>query len=371
MKIPKQNLRIPGPAPCPPDVLEAMSGAMINHRGPEFKALIHSATERLKRVFMTANDLYILTASGTGALEASLVNTLAPGDKVLAAVTGSFGKRYADMAETLGAEVRRLEFEWGTAADPLAVRTALEGDPGVKAVLVTHNETSTGVTNDLEAISAVVKGEFNKLLLVDAISSLGCVPLPVDEWRCDVVATASQKGFLTPPGLSFISFGPAAWEARQSVGVRGFYFDLATAQTYLERGQTPFTPNLPLFYALDLSLDRLLAQGQEETYARHAYFGEMVRDGVKALGLSLLADEATASNTVTAVRVPDGVDGKALTEALRTEHGVVVAGGLGPLEGRIFRIGHMGAVTEAEITGLMDALRVALPAVGFKAAARP
>ena len=366
MKIPRQNLRIPGPVPCPPEVMEAMGNPMINHRGPEFKDLLYSTTDRLKQVFMTANDLYILTASGTGALEASLVNTLSPGDKVLAAVAGLFGQRYADMAETLGAQVTRLEFEWGTAVDPAALRAALEANPEVKAVLVTHNETSTGVTNDLETIAAIVKGEFDTLLLVDAISSLGCIPLPVDRWGCDVVATASQKGFLVPPGLSFISFSPRAWEAQRKATVRGFYFDLATAQSYLERGQTPFTPSLSLFYALDLALDTLLAQGLEETYTRHAYFGQMTREGVRALGLSLLPDERWASNTVTAVRIPEGVDGKALTDTLRTEHGVVVAGGLGKLEGKIIRIGHMGTVSEEEIRGFLEALRATLPTVGFK-----
>ena len=366
MKFPMQNLRIPGPTPCPPEIMEAMSSPMINHRGPEFKELIHSVTERLKQVFATTGDVYIFTASGTGALEASLVNTLSPGNKVLAAVTGSFGQRYADMAETAGAEVTRLEFEWGTAVDMAVLQSALEADPDIKAVLVTHNETSTGVINDLEAISGIVKGEFDKLLLVDAISSLGCVPLPVDRWRCDVVATASQKGFLVPPGLSFISFSPRAWEAKREVTCKSYYFDLDTAQSYLERGQTPFTPNLSLFYALDLALDTLLAQGSEETYTRHAYFGDMIRQGVKELGLTLLADDSCASDTVTAVRIPEGMDGKALVDTLRKEHSVVVAGGLGKLEGKIFRIGHLGAVAEDEIKGFLKALRETIPALGFK-----
>ncbi len=367
MKIPKQNLRIPGPTPCPDEIMELMSSPMINHRGPEFKELLYSVTERLKRVFQTGNDLYILTASGTGALEASLVNTLSPGDEVIAAVTGSFGRRYADMAEAVGASVTRLDFEWGTAADVPTIRQALEAQPDVKAVLVTHNETSTGVINDLEAIAAVVKGEFDKLLLVDAISSLGCVSLPVDRWRCDVVATASQKGFLTPPGLSFISFGPEAWEARKSATATSFYFDLATTQTYLERGQTPFTPNLPLFYALDRSLDVLLEEGLEETYTRHAYFGDMTRRGVKALGLQLLPDDHCASNTVTAVRIPSSIDAKALVNTLRLEHGVVVGGGLGELEGKIIRIGHLGAVLEPDIIDCLEALGKTLESMGFRA----
>ena len=366
MKIPNQNLRIPGPTPCPEDIMELMSSPMINHRGPEFKTLLFSVTDRLKRVFQTANDLYVLTASGTGALEASLVNTLSPGDRVIAAVTGSFGSRYADMAEAVGAAVTRLDFEWGTDVDVPTLRQALESNPTTKAVLVTHNETSTGVVNDLEAISNLVKGEFGKLLLVDAISSLGCVPLPVDRWRCDVVATASQKGFLTPPGLSFISFGPEAWQARESATATSFYFDLVTAQSYLEKGQTPFTPNLSLFYALDRSLDVILAEGLEETYTRHAYFADMTRRGVKALGLELLPDERCASNTITAVRVPDGIDAKALTDTLRLEHNVVVAGGLGRLEGKIIRIGHLGAVAESDIAGCLQALGKTLTSMGFK-----
>ncbi len=366
MYFPKQNLRIPGPTPCPDDIMELMSSPMINHRGPEFKELLFSVTDRLKRVFQTENDLYVLTASGTGALEASLVNTLSPGEEVIAAVTGSFGSRYADMAAAMGASVTRLDFEWGTDVDVATLRQALESQPDARAVLVTHNETSTGVVNDLEAISAVVKGEFNKLLLVDAISSLGCVPLPVDRWRCDVVATASQKGFLTPPGLSFISFGPEAWEARKSATAAGSYFDLVAAQSYLEKGQTPFTPNLPLFYALDRSLDVILGEGLEETFTRHAYFADMTRRGVKDLGLELLPEDRCASDTITAVRIPESVDGKALVDTLRLEHGVVVAGGLGKLEGKIIRIGHLGAVSESDIVECLEALGKTLDAMGFQ-----
>jgi aspartate aminotransferase-like enzyme len=345
--------------------MDALTNPLINHRGPEFKDLLYSTTDRLKKVFMTDNDLYILTASGTGALEAALVNTLSPGDKVLAAVAGIFGQRFADMAETHGARVTRVEFEWGQAIDSQALRDALKSDPEIKAVLLTHNETSTGVTNDLETLAAIVKEEFDKLLLVDAISSLGCIPLPVDRWNCDVVATASQKGFLVPPGLSFISFSPRAWEAHKTATMTRFYFDMTVTQCYLERGQTPFTPGLPLFYALDLALDMLLAKGMEETFAHHAYFGRMTREGVRSMGLSLFPEESCASNTVSAIRVPQGVDGKALADALRTEHGVVVAGGLGHLEGKIFRVGHMGAVEEAEIQGFLSALRAALAKMGF------
>ena len=366
MKLPRQNLRLPGPTPVPPEVTEATGGPMINHRGPEFKEIIIDLTEKLKRVCMTQNDLYILTASGTGCLEAAVVNTLSPGDKVLGVTVGSFGDRFAEMAQAYGARVSRLEFPWGSAADPEAIRDALAKDPEIKAVLVTHNETSTGVTNDLESISQVVKEEFDKLLLVDAVSSLGCVALPVDQWKCDMVGTACQKGLLAPPGLSIICVSPQAWEANKEAKMPRYYFDLATAQRYLERGQTPWTPNLPLFYGLMVAVDLLLEEGMGHVFERHGQIAQMTREGVKALGLELLADPRHASDTVTAVKLPVGVDGEQLTELLRLERNVVVAEGLGKLAGKIFRIGHMGHVKEEDIQETLDALSWALPKVGFK-----
>lgn len=365
MNIPRQNLRIPGPIPCPPEVMDALTSPMINHRGPEFKELLDSITSRLKKVFMTEHDLYIFTSSGTGALEASLTNTLSPGDRVLAVITGSFGQRYADMAEAYGAEVIRLDFEWGKPADPDIVSAALDNESGIKAVMVTHNETSTGVTNDLEAISKRVKARPETLLLVDAISSLGCIPLPVDSWSCDVVAAGSQKGLLIPPGLSFITFSPLAWEAQKNAKMPRFYFDVAAAQRYLERGQTPYTPAESLFYGLDKALDILLGLGMESIFINHAYTAEMTRKGIKNLGLELLPDEFCASNTVTAVRVPDGIDAQRLSSILRTKHHVVVAGGLLQLQGKILRIGHMGIVKETEVEELLAALRSGLSEVGY------
>ena len=307
VNITKQNLRTPGPTPVPDDIVEAMSNPMINHRGPEFLEIIFQATEQLKQVFMTRNDVFILTASGTGALEAAIVNTLSPDDRVIAASAGSFGDRFIDMAEAFGADVRRLEFEWGEAIDPDAIRQALREEPDAKAVLVTHNETSTGVTHPLEDIARVVKGEFNKLLLVDAVSSLGCIPLPVDGWDCDVVGTASQKGFMIPPGLAFVSMSKTAWEATETATMPKFYFDLKEAQKYLERGQTPFTPNVALFYGLALALDKLHEEGMENVYERHANITKLTRDGIRDLGLELLVeDDRLASNTVTAVKMPEG-----------------------------------------------------------------
>ena len=368
MKIPSQNLRTPGPTPCPDEVMEAMGRPMINHRGPEFRELILGLTEKLKQVFMTNNGLYILTASGTGSLEAAVVNTLSPGDKVLAVSVGYFGERFADLARAYGAEVNKLDFEWGTAADPDAIRRSLRADPEIKAVLVTHNETSTGVTNDLESIAKVVKGEFDKLILVDAISSLGCVPLPVDQWDCDLVCTASQKGLMVPPGLSFVSVSQAALEAYKKAKMPRFYFDLPAAQRYLERGQNPWTPAVSLFYGLDVALDLMLAEGMENVFTRHAHIAAITRQGIRDLGLKLLAEDSHASNTVTSVKLPDGVDGGVLSENLRGEHSIVLAGGQGPLQGKIFRIGHMGRVTESDINEVLHGLDIALPRAGFKPA---
>ena len=368
MKFPRQNLRTPGPTPCPDEVLEAIGSSMINHRGPEFRELILRLTDKLKTLFMTQNRLYILSASGTGALEAALVNTLSPGDRVLAVSVGYFGDRFADLATAYGAQVRKLEFQWGSAADPEAIRNALRDDPNIKAVLVTHNETSTGVTNDLETIAKVVKGEFSVLLLVDAISSLGCVPLPADRWNCDIVCTASQKGLMVPPGLGFISISQDAWDAREDARMPRYYFDLSLAQRYLERGQTPWTPVVSLFYGLDVALDMLLREGMDAVYRRHVHIAEKVRQGLKGLGLELLVHGPHASNTVTSVKLPDGVDGGQLSEMLRVDHNVVLAGGQGGLQGKVFRIGHMGYVTEEDIEEVLHTLSTTLPKVGFRPA---
>ena len=233
-----EHLRIPGPTPCPSEVLQAMTKQMINHRGPEFRQLINEVTTKLKQLFQTKDDVFLLTGSGTAGLEAAIVNTLSPGDKVLSVAIGVFGERFASIAEQFGAEVIPLRFEWGKAADADAVRQALHTDPKIKAVLVTHNETSTGVTNDLASISSIVK-EYNKLLLVDAISSLGSINLPVDDWHCDVTVTASQKGWMVPPGLAMVSVSQEAWQAHETAKMPRLYWDFAQAKSYSEKGQTP------------------------------------------------------------------------------------------------------------------------------------
>ena len=359
------NLRIPGPIPVPDDILAAMSEPMINHRGPEFKEILYRTTERVKQVFETDNDVYIITASGTGSMEAAIVNTLSAGDKVLCATVGEFGNRFGEIAQVYGADVTTLAFPYGTAIDVDELQNALAAEPGYKAVLVTHNETSTGVTIDLEAAAEAVKGESKALLLVDGISSVCSIPLRTDAWGCDVVATASQKGWMLPPGLSFISFSEQAWEAHRQAQMPRFYFDLSQYKHYYEIGQPPYTPSVSAMFALDLALEKITAEGMGNIFERHASIGQMTRDGVKSLGLSLFPDEGVASNTVTAVRVPDGVDAGRLLGLMREEHEVVLAGGQGSLSGKIFRIGHMGMCTPEDIQDVLDALEVVLPQVGF------
>ncbi len=358
------QLRIPGPTPCPPEVLQAMAWPMINHRGPEFKRILHDVTDKLKQIFQTKNDVFILTGSGTGGLEAAIVNTLSPGDKVLSVSIGVFGDRFDSIARQFGAELISIEVEWGKAADPEIIRQAIKDNPTVKAVLVTHNETSTGVTNDLGAISKVVK-ESGKLLLVDAISSLGSIDLPVDDWHCDVVVTGSQKGWMVPPGLAMVSISPEAWQAYSEARMPRFYWDFTQAKNLLEIGQTPWTPAISVVFALSVSLEMILKEGLPKIFAKHARIGQMTRGGVKVLGLSLFAEESHASNTVTAVAVPEGLDVKKLRQIMKDEHQIVLAGGQQRLDGKIFRIGHLGWVTEDDIKGVMSALKVALPKAGF------
>ncbi len=358
------NLRIPGPTPCPPEVLQAMARPMINHRGPEFAKILLNVTDKLKQCFMTKTDLYVLTSSGTGGMEAAVVNTLSPGDKVLSISIGFFGDRFGDIARLYGADVISLKFEPGKAADPDAIRKALKADPKIKAVLVTHNETSTGVTNDLQSISKVVR-EFEKLFLVDAISSMGSVPLPVDEWGGDVTVTASQKGWMVPPGLAMVNVSPKAWQAYETAKMPRNYWDFGKARKYLEKGQTPWTPAVSIFFALEVALGMMLKEGMANIYARHARVGKAARDSAKSLGLSIFADEKYASNTVTAVATPPSLDTKALLKIMREGQHVVLAGGQGAQEGKIFRIGHLGLVNEKDIKVVIDALKIALPKAGF------
>ncbi len=362
----RQLLMIPGPTAVPQSILLAGARPMINHRGPEFKAALEACTEGLKRVFRTKDEIFILTASGTGGLEAAIVNFLSPGDHVLSVSIGVFGNRFASIASTYGAEVEKLDFEMGQAADPAKIKARLDADTGkeIKAVLVTHNETSTGVTNDLAAIGKVVR-EHGALLLVDGISSLVAIDFRMDEWGVDVMVAGSQKAFMVPPGLVFVAVSKRAAEAMKTAEMPRFYFDLQRARQYLEQGQTPWTPAVPQVLQLQAALQILEREGLDNCHARHARLAGAVRAGVKALGLKLLADESVASNAVTAVRVPEGVKVADLRGLMLDKYDVVLAGGQQSLKEKIFRIGHLGLVYETDIIACLGCLGLALKELGW------
>jgi aspartate aminotransferase-like enzyme len=359
------NLRIPGPTPCPEDVLQAGAQQMIDHRGPEFKDMIARIHSGLQTAFQTKNQIAILTSSGTGAMEAAVINTLSAGDRVLSISIGVFGDRFAQIAEAYGVDVVKLPVEYGDAADPAEIGKLLAADASIKAVLITHNETSTGITNDLAAIAKVVR-EYDRLTLVDAISSVGCIPVQMDAWDLDVVVTGSQKGFMVPPGLAFAAVGPRALEAAKTATLPRFYFEFSRAFTLQAQGQTPWTPAVSVMFSLDLALQKMMTDGMGAVYEKHARIANDVRNGMKKLGLELFPnDEKYASDTVTAVKVPEGVELSSLRGKLRNDREVVVAGGQGSLSGKIFRVGHMGHITDEDVDDVMASLKAVLPEVGF------
>ena len=365
--IPTQNLRIPGPTPVPAEVLAEMARPMINHRGPEFAAIMRRVSARLQYFFQTASPVLTYAASGTGAQESAVVNLFSPGDHVIAITIGAFGNRFAKIAQAYGLHVTRIEFPWGQAADATSVEEQLKAAAPYKGVLMTHNETSTGVTNDLETLAAVIRRLHpDTLIAVDAVSSLGCVPLEMDAWDIDVVFTGSQKGWMTPPGMMMIAAGPRAWEAHKTAQLPRFYFDWANHRKQYELGQHPSTPAVSLFYAIDLGLEMMLAEGREAIFARHQRIGDYVRWRTREIGLKLLADHEYASNTVTAILMPESVNVKALLKKLREEDGVVFASGQEHLEGKIIRVGHLGFFQEIDLVEAMDTLEKRLPEFGFK-----
>ncbi len=363
-----QNLRIPGPTPVPPEVAEAGAAAMINHRGPEFAELIASVTARAKQVYRTTNDVLTLTASGTGAMEAAVVNHIDAGAHVLVVTIGVFGKRFVQLVETYGGQATHLEFEYGEAADLGRIEQALKADREIHTLVVTHNETSTGVQNvQLEAI-AQLGHQYDCLVIVDAISSLSSVPVETDAWELDVVASGSQKGWMTAPGLAFVSVSERAWERQAQVKTPRFYLDLDRARTSLQSGQTPWTPAVSLFFQLDRALDLMFEEGLDNIFDRHRRLARRTREGVKALGLELFAREGVESDTVTAVKVPAGVDGLELVRVAREDFDTVFAGGQADLQGKIFRFGHLGYVSEADVDAGLEALAGTLKHIGFAAA---
>jgi len=361
----KSLLMIPGPTPVPEEVLRALSHPMINHRGPEYMALQRELIAGLKQAYQTANDVQIFPASGTGGLEAAVVNVLSPGDRVLAVPVGAFGQRFAEIAEVYGANVRRMEVEWGRAADAAQIAAALREEPDTRALLLTHNETSTGVLNDIRAIAAAARAvRPDVLLLVDSISGMLAVDLRPDEWDLDVVVGGSQKAWMIPPGLTFLSISPRAWAAHREARMPRFYFDFSRMKKSMETDQTPYTPALPQLFGLQVALRKILDEGLPAMFRRHQRLGDATRSAVRAMGLQLLAQEGSYSNSLTAVRMPEGLTAKEVRGRMREGHGVVVAGGQGKIKEQVVRLGHLGYVDENDVLAMIGALEATLRELG-------
>src|SRR2546425_312264 len=352
------NLLIPGPTPLPPRVLQAIGQQMTNHRGPTFGRIMAEILDGLKHVFQTSNDIIPLVCSGTGGLEASVTNFLSPGDRVLSVNNGHFCERYAEIAERYGARVDRVLAEWGRPVplDAIADRAhAARGE--YRAVFVTQSETSTGVHNDVPAIRAAL-GDLPALLMVDAVSSLGAVPLETDAWGVDVVVTGSQKALMSPPGMAFVSVSDRAWAAAERTSTPRFYLDLRRGRTEVRKPLpgTAFTTAVTVAYAVHEALRLIREEGLERVFERHRQMARMVRAGARAMGLRTLADDAYAVATVTPVLTPDGVDAVTVVTHARERYGVMFGRGIGRLESTVVRIGHLGYTQPEMLLSGLEAL---------------
>ena len=358
----KRYLLTPGPTPVPPEVLAALAEPVIHHRAPDFKAVFGRVRARLREVFRTENEVLLFTASGTGAFESAVANLLSPGERVVAVSHGNFGERWQKLATAFGCDVIPLSYAWGEEPVPGDVERAVS-ESGARTVILVHSETSTGVVSDLQPLVAAAR-DAGALTVVDAISSLGAVPLETDAWGVDVVVTGSQKALMTPPGLAFASVSDRAWERNATATLPRFYWDWARARTQQASDNTPFTPATSTVVALDTALGLILEEGLENVFARHVALGRACRAGVKAMGLELYSPDDDRAAVLTAVLTPEGVDAVALRLALRDRHGITIAGGHGDIVDRLFRIGHIGYVDVYDITTALAAIESELASAG-------
>ena len=358
----KELLFIPGPVTVAEPVLAATGLPMIDHRGPRFRELLDGIAARLKPVFgTTAGDVLVLGASGTGGLEAAVGNMFGPGDIVLACPVGVFGKRIVGIAKAFGCTVEVLDTPWGSGVDPQALRERLAADTDKKitGILLTHNETSTGVQNVMAPLAEITR-EHGAYVVVDSVSGLAASEFAMDAWGFDIVVTASQKALAAPPGLAMVAVSPRAWTKIAHNASPRFYFDLQKARDFAQLGQTPWTPPVSIVYALDAALDRYASDGPANVWARHSRYAHAIRAACQALRLESFSDPAAHSVTVVAVSVPVGVDGDAVRRTLREERGITLGGGQAELKGKIIRIGTMGDLTQSDILGMLGALELAL-----------
>src|SRR5256712_3263556 len=359
----KRYLLTPGPTPVPPEVLAELAKPVIHHRERDFREIYERCLLRLQEVYRTKNDVLMFTTSGTGAFESAFANLPSPGDRKLGLSAGNFGERWEGMAKAFGADLVHARLEWGETPEPEDLRSALADADAVKVVYLTHSETSTGVVCDVQALSAVAK-EAGALVVVDAVSSLGAVPLESDLWGIDVVVSGSQKALMCPPGLAFASVSAAALAASANATSPRYVMDWERTRKGQAKLDAPFTPAVSLVRALDVALGLVLDEGLEAAFARHARLGRACREGAKAMGLELFSPDEDRSAVVTAIRAPEGVDATRVVAELRERFGITIANGQGELKGKILRIGHIGRVDVFDITTALAALELALADAG-------
>jgi aspartate aminotransferase-like enzyme len=361
----KSMLMIPGPTPVPEQVLLALAKHPIGHRSGEFSQIMAEVTADLKWLFQTQNDVLMLTASGTGAMEAGIINFLSPGDRIIVAHNGKFGERWAKVAKAFGVNVEEITAPWGSPLDPAAIEASLtaDSDRTIKAVIVTHSETSTGVINDLAAINRHVKAHGKALIIVDAVTSLGATNVPVDEWELDVVCSGSQKGFMIPPGLGFVSVSAKAWEAYKEAKIPKFYLDLGKYSKSAAQNTTPFTPPVNLIFALQAALRMMKNEGLENIFSRHHRHSAACRAAAKAMGLPLYAPDDCSSPAITAV-APTSAEAEKIRSVMKKKYDVALAGGQDDLKGKIFRIGHLGFACDRDILTAIASLEATLIELG-------
>ena len=358
-------LMIPGPTPVPEKVLLAMAKHPIGHRSGEFSQLIAETNENLKWLFQTKNNVMTVAASGTGTVEAAIINFLSAGDRILVGSNGKFGDRWVQIAEAYGLNVTTIKSEWGTPLNPddFAKELQADSEKKIKAVMITHSETSTGVLNDLEAINKLVKEHGEALIIVDAVTSLGSYNIPVDEWGIDVIASGSQKGFMLPPGMGFVTASDKAWEAYKTATLPKFYLDLGKYNKSADKSSTPFTPPVTLYFGMKVALEMMKEEGLENIFARHTRHKEASRAAMKALGLPLFAPDTHASPAVTSV-VPDGVDAEKIRSVMKNKFDIALAGGQDHMKGKMFRMGHLGFVSDRDVLCAISALEATLTELG-------